>query len=148
MLSGAISRGLQRGERLLHDLHGLLPGELSLFLHRRRQSFALEVFHDDVGGVVFVEAVENLHDARDRAEPGKAAGFVQEAVHALLIFFGVVGAVDFDGVAAERSGREVGGQILLDGDLLLQQGVPRRVGHAEAAVSHTVRIGRVYSFSA
>ena len=102
------------------------------------QGFAVDIFHNDVGGAVCLEVVQNVYHALLVIKGGDIFGFKQEALNALgektLLAFGDDDLFGY-GVGAVGSAR---GIKLLYRDALAQHGVQTYVGDAEAAFAENV----------
>ena len=111
-------------------IHGAFP--LQFF----QQCFALDEVHDDVGGLILDENGLDPDDTGNTAQLCHFPGFLQEAVEALFhAGFLHDGIAPHNGRAAfpaDHAGAH--GEVLFNGDLLLQQQIKADVGNAEAAL--------------
>ena len=117
------------------DVPGVLPGKGAGFLKPLLQRLAFDEIHDDVGGLVGQEQIQNLNHLGNFSDPGHLPGFLQEDILAAVPGrLGLLGAVPLQGgsVLPHHLTR---GVVFLDGYLLLQHQIPADVGQAEAALT-------------
>ena len=123
---------LHQRQREIDQLVGVEQPVLARVILERQ---ALDIFHDDIRRVVFLEVVDNVDDTLFIGKGGDVLRLEQKAIHALaeeiLLIFG---DNDFLGELAGAV-RGAGGIELLDGDALGQCGMQTDVGDAEAALA-------------
>ena len=121
--------GLQQLQQLLR-LHGAGAAD------PLRQGLAMEVLHDDIGGIVLLEAAADMDHRRLILEFGQGPGFPQEP--------GLTGGIllpDLGGIASDIAGHRMvtgdhkAGVVLLDRHRGLQIGIPAQVSDAKAALA-------------
>ena len=104
---------------------------LRVELQHGLQRVALLVVHDHVGGGVGLEIAQHAHDVR-MAELAQRARLEQEALEAPPVARLVLRRLR-DHFAVGRAHGELARQVFLDRDVLVEVGVARAVGDAEAA---------------
>ena len=94
----------------------------------------LQQLHDDVGGAVGLEEIEDPHDRRHAMQARERAAFGDEALAAPAEILGHLGGARHHrgAVLAHRQRRR---QVFLDRDLAAELDVARAVGDAEAALA-------------
>ena len=111
-----------------HGLQVILVG-LRVLAQEAAQRAALFIAHHHVGGAIRLEITCHPDDIRVR-EACKRSRFRKKLVEAALVGECGVG-IDRHHAAVERPQREVHGQVFLDRDTLVQNGIAREIGHAE-----------------
>ena len=121
--------GLQELQQLI-GLHGAGAADPV------RQGLTVEVLHDDICGVVLLEAAADMDHRRLVLEFGQGPGLPEEP--------GLAGGIllpDLGGIAADIAGHRMvtgdhkAGIILLDRHRGLQVGIPAQISDAEAALA-------------
>ena len=126
--------GGQRPEHRDHHVQGLLHADLPAVVGDvGLEGDALDVVHDEVGRVVFVEVAGHAGDVGVADELRQGPGLLLEPLRAVgkLLALGVHG----HGHGGADAGGDVVGHELLDGHLGVQLGVQGQIGDAEAALA-------------
>ena len=98
------------------------------------QRLAAQQLHDDVGGAVLLEEVEDLHDGRRLVQGGERAALLDEAFAAPAEILGDLGrARQHRGAVLAHGQRHR--QIFLERHLAIELGVAGAIGDAEAALA-------------
>ena len=121
-----------------HQRHQLLQLKAAARIDVVLEGLAVEELHDDVGGAVCLEVIQNIHDTLFLGERSDVLRLKQEALDALAEKnLSALRHNDSRGllVGAVRRTR---GIKLLDGDALGERGVQTDIGDAEAAFSENL----------
>ena len=119
-------------------LDGLLHRNFTLSFQVSSQGFSIQKLHDDISGIVRLKAVVDTHDSRLVLEFGQAFRLIDKLGHTIGKLLRLIpGEYGHLGLAGSP-GRELAGEIFLDGHALLEYLIPGDVSDAEAAVTYNL----------
>ena len=131
----AAVQGFQSGSHGFQNPHGFLNGQLVFAgLHQLAQRLPLNVFHDDIHGIVGRKNVIHLHNTVDMTQIGSNLAFPEGALAAAAVVILAAGN-GRKGVSAGFTRHQLAGIVLLDGDTALQVQVVADIGNAETAAA-------------
>ena len=122
------------------DPQGLLdPQAAAVHVHVAPKVNALHILHDDVGGIVLLEKVSNVHNTRHIGQLCQGLGFAHKALSAALEQG--TGLVFADGDLQRQpavTGNEAVGVIFLNGHRGVQELIPAKIRDTEAALAQAL----------
>ena len=99
------------------------------------ECFALQIFHDDVSGIVFLEAIIYADNSGDIIQLCQSLRFIDKTTQTIIELLAFVSVIYSHLRYTGHTGRKLAWQIFFDCHLLLQQSIPTDICHAEAAVT-------------
>ena len=125
-------------DHLQHNIQCLIHRDLSRPGQKLLHRLAVQVLHDDVGRVVGLKAVVNVHDVRLILELGQPSGLVDDFQHSLVELLRPLSRVNRHHLLVGHTGGKFSRHILLDGHLGLQHLIVPDIGDSESAeAQHT-----------
>jgi hypothetical protein len=134
MQKACIMNLLKTVEQRPQNTIDVFRAELAEARYARLERLAVQQLHDDVGGAVGLEEVEDLHDRRHAVQARQRTAFGDETLAPPAEIVGHLGGTrqHRGAVLANRQRRR---QVFLDRHLAAELDVARAVGNAEAALA-------------
>ena len=124
--------GLQAVQHAQYNGKGLFHRHFPLSVQPGLERFAIQIFHHDIGRIIFLKKVKNMGNSRNISKLRQPLGLIQSLSHSYLKLFLFVSSVNCHFSLIEHTSGKFHREIFFDRHLFAEQTVVSNIGNSKS----------------